>query len=34
VPGNPKGAVESLSAVFDLLPHALDLLRGKTAHSA
>jgi len=34
VPGSPKGAVESLSAVFDLLPHALDLLRGHTAHSA
>jgi molybdenum cofactor synthesis domain-containing protein len=34
VPGSLKGAVESLSAVIGLLPHALDLLRGQTAHSA
>jgi molybdopterin adenylyltransferase len=32
LPGSPKAAVESLSAVIDLLPHALDLLKGKTAH--
>jgi len=32
VPGSPKGAVESLSAVVELLPHALQLLSGKTAH--
>ena len=33
VPGSPKGAVESLEAVIDLLPHALQLLSGNTKHS-
>ena len=32
VPGSPKGAVESLEAVIDLLPHALELLAGNTKH--
>jgi molybdopterin adenylyltransferase len=32
VPGSPKGAVESLQAVVELLPHALQLLSGNTAH--
>ena len=32
LPGSPAGATESLAAVIDLLPHALELLRGKTAH--
>src|ERR1700731_3718352 len=32
LPGNPSGAVESLEAVIDLLPHALELIAGKTAH--
>ena len=32
LPGSPAGAVESLEAVIDLLPHALELLAGKTEH--
>ncbi len=32
LPGSPAGAVSSLRAVLGLLPHALDLLAGKTAH--
>ena len=33
LPGSPNGAVESLQAVLDLVPHALNLLDGKTEHS-
>ena len=32
VPGSPNGAVDSLQAVAALLPHAIDLLNGKTEH--
>jgi molybdenum cofactor synthesis domain-containing protein len=32
VPGSPAGAVDSLEAVIDLLPHALQLLSGNTKH--
>jgi molybdenum cofactor synthesis domain-containing protein len=32
LPGSPTGAVESLEAVIDLLPHALELIAGQTAH--
>lgn len=32
VPGSPKGAVESLEAILDLIPHALELLAGNTRH--
>jgi len=32
LPGSPAGAVESLESVADLLPHALELLAGKTEH--
>jgi len=32
LPGSPKGAVESLQAVIDLLPHALQLISGNTGH--
>jgi molybdopterin adenylyltransferase len=33
LPGNPQAAKESLAAVIELLPHALDLLAGKTQHA-
>ncbi len=32
LPGSPAGAVDSLQAVIDILPHALELLAGKTEH--
>ena len=32
LPGSPAGAVESLQAVIDVMPHAIQLLAGKTEH--
>ena len=32
LPGSPAAAAESLQAVIDILPHALELLGGNTAH--
>jgi molybdopterin adenylyltransferase len=32
LPGSPAGAREALGAVLDILPHALELLAGKTGH--
>lgn len=32
LPGKPSGAVESLEAVIDLIPHVLRLLSGDTGH--
>lgn len=34
LPGSPKGAVESLDAIVEVVPHVLDLLRGHTEHAA
>ena len=33
LPGSEKGARESLGAILDVLPHAVSLLRGDTAHA-
>jgi molybdopterin adenylyltransferase len=32
LPGSPTGAVESLEAIADLIPHMIDLLSGRTEH--
>ncbi len=32
LPGSPRGALESLDAIVELLPHVVDLLNGKTEH--
>jgi molybdopterin biosynthesis enzyme MoaB len=32
LPGSPKGAVENLTALLPVLPHALTLLAGDTEH--
>ncbi|HXX24143.1 MAG TPA: MogA/MoaB family molybdenum cofactor biosynthesis protein [Terriglobia bacterium] len=32
LPGSPRGACASLASIIDLLPHAIDLLRGRTEH--
>ena len=32
LPGSPAGAVESLDSIANLMPHAIDLLSGKTEH--
>jgi molybdenum cofactor synthesis domain-containing protein len=34
LPGSPAGAVEALEAVIDVLPHAIQILAGKTEHMA
>ena len=33
LPGSPTAAVESLEAIIAMIPHALELLAGKTAHN-
>jgi molybdopterin adenylyltransferase len=32
LPGSPRGAVESLDAIVELVPHIVDLLNGRTEH--
>jgi molybdopterin adenylyltransferase len=34
LPGSPRGALESLDAILELVPHVLELLDGHTAHEA
>jgi molybdopterin adenylyltransferase len=33
LPGSPKGAVQSLDAIVELVPHVLELLAGQTEHA-
>ncbi|MCC6859882.1 MAG: MogA/MoaB family molybdenum cofactor biosynthesis protein [Bryobacterales bacterium] len=33
LPGSPRGAVESLDAILELVPHILELLSGRTEHA-
>jgi molybdopterin adenylyltransferase len=33
LPGSPKGAIESLDAIVNLIPHIVDLLEGRTGHA-
>jgi molybdenum cofactor synthesis domain-containing protein len=32
LPGSPKGAVESMDAIVELVPHVVKLLHGETSH--
>lgn len=32
LPGSPAGAVESIDAILELVPHVLDLISGRTGH--
>jgi len=34
LPGSPKGAVQSFDAIAKLVPHIVDLLEGRTEHTA
>lgn len=34
LPGSPRGAVQSLDAIVELVPHVLELLGGQTEHLA
>jgi len=34
LPGSPRGAVESLNAIVELVPHVLELLAGQTGHTS
>jgi molybdopterin adenylyltransferase len=33
LPGSPKGAIESLDAIVEVVPHAVRLLQGQTEHA-
>lgn len=33
LPGNPRGAQESLESIIKILPHAIDQVQGRTEHS-
>lgn len=33
LPGSPRGAVESIKSIIQVLPHAIDQIQGRTSHS-
>jgi len=33
LPGNPKGAIESLDVIKEVIPHCIEILQGKGGHS-
>ena len=33
LPGSPRGACDSLASIIELLPHAVDLVQGRTSHT-
>ena len=33
LPGSPRGARESIESIIEVLPHAIDLIQGRTGHS-
>ena len=33
LPGSPRGARDSLDSILELLPHAIDLVQGRTEHA-
>ncbi len=33
LPGSPRGARESLASIIEVLPHAIDLVQGRTGHA-
>jgi len=33
LPGSTRGAVDSLDAILELVPHVLDLINGRTGHT-
>jgi molybdopterin adenylyltransferase len=34
LPGSPRGAVDSLNAIAELIPHVVELLHGRTEHDS
>jgi molybdopterin biosynthesis enzyme MoaB len=34
LPGSPSGAMETVAVLLEILPHAVDVIRGETVHAA